>query len=52
MEVTSLIEQWSTGVNGITTIHLDDLRKLPDRIENMMNDVNDASRLENQFTAM
>ena len=45
VEVTSLIEQWSTGVNGITTIHLDDLRKLPDRIENMMNDVNDASRL-------
>ncbi len=49
MEVTSLIEQWSTGVNGITTIHLDDLRKLPDRIENMMNDVNDASRLENRI---
>lgn len=49
VEVTSLIEQWSTGVNGITTIHLDDLRKLPDRIENMMNDVNDASRLENRI---
>ena len=49
VEVTSPIEQWSTGVNGITTIHLDDLRKLPDRIENMMNDVNDASRLENRI---
>ena len=31
VEVTSLLEQWSTGVNGFTTIHLDDLRKLPFR---------------------
>lgn len=46
-EVTSLLEQWSTGVHGFTTIHLDDLRKLPDRIQNMMNDVNDATRMEN-----
>lgn len=49
IEVTSLLEQWSTGVNGFTTIHLDDLRKLPDRILNMMNDVNDADRMENQI---
>lgn len=47
VEVTSLLEQWSTGVNGFTTIHLDDLRKLPDRIQNMMNNVNDAERMEN-----
>ena len=49
IEVTSLLEQWSTGVNGITTIHLDDLRKLPDRIQNMMNNVNDADRMENRI---
>lgn len=49
VEVTSLLEQWSTGVNGFTTIHLDDLRKLPDRILNMMNDVHDANRMENQI---
>ena len=48
-EVKWLLEQWSTGVNGLTTIHLDDLRKLPDRIENMMSDVADASRLENRI---
>jgi pilus assembly protein CpaF len=49
VEVTSLLEQWSTGVNGFTTIHLDDLRKLPDRIQNMMNNVNDADRMENRI---
>lgn len=49
IEVTSLLEQWSTGVNGFTTIHLDDLRKLPDRIQNMMNNINDADRMENRI---
>lgn len=48
-EVTSLLEQWSTGVHGFTTIHLDDVRKLPDRILNMMNNVNDAERMENRI---
>lgn len=49
VEVTSLLEQWSTGVNGFTTIHLDDLRKLPDRIQNMMGNVKDADRMENRI---
>lgn len=49
VEVTSLLEQWSTGVKGFTTIHLDDLRKLPDRIQNMMDNVNDADRMENRI---
>lgn len=49
VEVTSLLEQWSTGVNGFTTIHLDDLSKLPDRILNMMDHVSDASRMENRI---
>lgn len=49
VEVTSLLEQWSTGVSGFTTIHLDDVRKLPDRIQNMMSDVRDAERMENRI---
>ena len=49
VEVTSLLEQWSTGVNGFTTIHLDDLRKLPDRIQNMMDSTFDADRMENRI---
>lgn len=49
VEVTSLLEQWSTGVNGFTTIHLDDLRKLPDRIQNMMGSTVDADRMENRI---
>lgn len=49
VEVTSLLEQWSTGVNGFTTIHLDDLRKLPDRIQNMMESVIDADRMEDRI---
>ena len=44
-----MLEQWSTGVNGFTTIHLDDVRKLPDRILNMMDDVHDADRMENRI---
>lgn len=49
VEVTSLLEQWSTGVSGFTTIHLDDVRKLPDRIQNMMSDARDAERMENRI---
>ena len=49
VEVTSLLEQWSTVVNFFTTIHLDDLRKLPDRIQNMMGNVKDADRMENRI---
>lgn len=49
VEVTSLLEQWSTGVNGFTTIHLDDVRKLPDRIGNMMESAGDAQRLKNRI---
>ena len=39
--------QWSTGVYGFTTLHLDDLRNLPDRIMNMIGRSRDADRLEN-----
>ena len=46
-EVQYLLEQWSTGVYGFTTLHLDDLRNLPDRIMNMIGRSRDADRLEN-----
>lgn len=49
VEVVHLLEQWSTGVSGFTTIHLDDVRKLPDRIENMMSDERDVARMENRI---
>lgn len=49
VEVKSLLEQWSTGVNGFTTIHLDDVRKLPDRIQNMMSDSKDTWNMENRI---
>lgn len=35
-EVESLLEAASTGCICLTTIHSDDVRKLPDRIQNMM----------------
>ncbi len=47
IEVQYLLEQWSTGVYGFTTLHLDDLRNLPDRIMNMIGRARDAERLEN-----
>ena len=46
-EVQYLLEQWSTGVYGFTTLHLNDLRNLPDRIMNMIGRSRDAERLEN-----
>lgn len=46
-EAKYLIEAWSTGVNGITTIHTDDIRKIPSRFLNMMANRDDADRLEN-----
>ena len=48
-EVKYLLEVWSTGVSGFTTLHTDDVRKIPDRIQNMMEIGRDADRLENQI---
>lgn len=45
VEVVYLIECWMAGVKGITTLHTDDVRKIPDRILTMMPSV-DAERLE------
>ena len=36
-------------MSGFTTIHLDDVRKLPDRIQNMMSDARDAERMESRI---
>ncbi len=48
-EVKYLIEQWSTGLKGFTTLHLDDLRGLPDRLLNMMERAEDSQRLKNNI---
>lgn len=46
-EVKYLLECFSTGLHGLTTLHTDDTRKIPDRIQNMMQDSYAASRMEN-----
>ena len=46
-EVKELLECWTTGITGFTTLHTDDLRKIPDRILNMMPTRQDAERLIN-----
>ena len=48
-EVKYLLESWSTGIRGMTTIHTDDVRNVPDRILNMLADRTDADRLENDI---
>lgn len=49
VEAKYLIESWSTGVNGVTTLHTDDIRKIPSRLLNMMSNRDDADRLENDI---
>lgn len=48
-EVKYLLECFSTGLHGLTTLHTDDVRKIPDRIQTMMQDTLAASRLENDI---
>ena len=48
-EAKSLIECWSTGIKGFTTIHTDDVQKIPDRLLNMMENRMDAERLVNDI---
>ncbi|MDD6482444.1 MAG: ATPase, T2SS/T4P/T4SS family [Lachnospiraceae bacterium] len=48
-EVKYLLESWSTGVCGMTTLHTDDVRNIPDRILNMLENRIDADRLENDI---
>ena len=48
-EVKYLLESWSTGVCGMTTLHTDDVRNIPDRILSMLENRVDADRLENDI---
>lgn len=48
-EAKSLLECWSTGVKGITTIHTDHVLKIPDRFLNMIQDSVDADRVVNDI---
>ncbi|HEX3077724.1 MAG TPA: ATPase, T2SS/T4P/T4SS family [Lachnospiraceae bacterium] len=44
VEVKYLLEAMSTGASALTTIHTDDVRKIPDRIENMFLERNENAR--------
>lgn len=46
-EASQLITQWSTGCKGMTTIHTDDVRNIPDRMMEMMGKT--ADYLENKI---
>lgn len=48
-EAKSLLECWSTGVKGITTIHTDHVKKIPDRFMNMIQNSLDADRMVNDI---
>lgn len=48
-EVKYLLEGWSTGVRGMTTLHTDDVRNVPDRILSMLQNRTDADRMENDI---
>ena len=46
-EVKYLLETLSTGANGLTTIHTDDVRNIPERIKSMASEKEDLCRIEN-----
>ena len=48
-EAKEYVQALSTGVNGITTLHTDDVRNIPDRVVNMIADRNGAARVENDI---
>lgn len=48
-EVVHLIESFSTGVRGMTTLHTSDVRNIPDRMLNMAGTSRDAARFENDI---
>ncbi len=47
VEVRYLLESMSTGTHGITTLHADDVRNIPDRMRNMAGGTEDLDRIEN-----
>lgn len=46
-EVRHLLESLSTGTCGVTTIHTDDVRNIPDRMKNMAGGTEDRERIVN-----
>ncbi len=46
-EVRYLLEAFSTGTCGLTTLHTDDVRNIPDRIKNMAGGMMDTDRILN-----
>ena len=48
-EIVKLLEGFSTGVRGMTTLHTDDVRKLPDRMVNMAGQIRSEGRLANDI---
>lgn len=46
-EVSSLIEGWSTGISGMTTLHVNDIRQVPDRIVSMAGVDAESTHLKN-----
>lgn len=46
-EVRHLLESLSTGTSGLTTIHTDDVRNIPDRMKNMAGSGEDLARIVN-----
>lgn len=49
VEVKYLLEAMSTGTHCLTTLHTDDVRKVPDRMQNMMKDSFAATRMRNDI---
>lgn len=47
VEVLRLIEGFSTGVHGMTTLHTDDVKKIPDRMVNMAGELSNEKRFLN-----
>ncbi|MDD6577880.1 MAG: ATPase, T2SS/T4P/T4SS family [Lachnospiraceae bacterium] len=47
VEVRYLLEGLSTGVRGMTTLHTDDVRNIPDRIVNMAGAGSESERIRN-----
>ncbi|SFQ35212.1 pilus assembly protein CpaF [Lachnospiraceae bacterium XBB1006] len=48
-EARQLLEAWSTGIAGMTTIHTDSVLNIPERILNMVGDFKESMRMENQI---
>ena len=46
-EMYYVIEGWSTGVKGITSLHADDVRNIPDRAATMAGDVQKLTETQN-----